>query len=153
MMKAERREMNIVIRKFEEKDIDDVMKLWFNGNIEAHSFIPSKYWADNYEPVKALLPQAEIYVHENDDTKKVDGFIGLSSNYIEGLFVESSVQSKGIGKSLLDHAKRKYPSLKLKAYLKNTRAISFYQREGFRILSEAIGENTDEKELTMLWEK
>ena len=145
--------MNIVIRKFEEKDIDDVMKLWLNGNIEAHSFIPSKYWTDNYDMVKALLPQAEIYVHENEYTKSVDGFIGLSGNYIEGLFVDSSVQSKGIGKSLLDNAKRKCPSLKLKAYLKNTRAISFYQREGFAIQSETIDENTNEIELTMLWEK
>lgn len=142
-----------MIRKFEEKDLDDVMKLWLNGNIEAHSFIPSEYWADNYDMVKALLPQAEIYVHENDNTKKVDGFIGLSGNYIEGLFVDSSMQSKGIGKSLLGHAKRKCPSLKLKAYLKNTRAISFYQREGFAIQSETIDENTNERELTMLWEK
>ena len=77
--------MNIVIRKFEEKDIDDVMKLWLNGNIEAHSFIPSEYWADNYDMVKALLPQAEIFVHENDDTKNLDGFIGLSGNYVEGI--------------------------------------------------------------------
>lgn len=145
--------MNIVIRNFEENDLDDVMKLWLNVNIEAHSFIPSEYWADNYDMVKALLPQAEIYVHENDDTRKVDGFIGLSGNYIEGLFVDSSVQSNGIGKSLLDHAKRKCSSLKLMVYLKNTRAISFYQREGFGIQSETIDENTNEKELTMLWEK
>lgn len=145
--------MNIVIRKFEEKDIDGVMKLWLNGNIEAHSFIPSKHWTDNYEMVKTLLPQAEIFVHENDDTKNLDGFIGLSGNYVEGIFVDSSVQSKGIGKSLLDHAKRKFSSLKLKAYLKNTRAISFYQREGFAIRSETIDENTNEKELTMLWKK
>jgi hypothetical protein len=31
-----------------------------------------------------MLPCAEIYVHKDDSTKQIDGFIGLNNDYIEG---------------------------------------------------------------------
>lgn len=52
-------------------------------NIKAHYFIPKEYWTDNYEMVRNVLPQAEIYVYENDATRQIDGFIGLSNDHIE----------------------------------------------------------------------
>ena len=52
-----------------------------------------------------MLPFAEIYVHEDDGTNQIDGFIGLNENYIEGLFVKVATQSKGVGRQLLGHVK------------------------------------------------
>ncbi len=45
-----------------------------------------------------MLPHAEIYVHEDDSTKQIDGFIGLDNDYIAGVFVKETMQSgrKGI---------------------------------------------------------
>ena len=45
-----------------------------------------------------MLLRAEIYVHEDDSTKQIDGFIGLNNDYIEGIFVKETMQSgrKGI---------------------------------------------------------
>ena len=45
-----------------------------------------------------MLSRAEIYVHEDDRTKQIDGFIGLNNDYIEGIFVKETMQSgrKGI---------------------------------------------------------
>ena len=74
-------------------------------------------------------------------------------NYIEGLFVSEAVQSKGIGKQLLNYAKDIKFSLRLSVYQKNTRAIAFYQREQFVICSERINESTNEKEFVMTWSK
>ena len=36
---------------------------------------------------------------------------------------------------------------------KNTRAISFYQREGFEIQSDGLDEATGEKDYVMVWKK
>lgn len=129
------------------------MQIWLNTNIKAHNFIDSKYWTDNYDMVKNMLPHAEIYVHENDVTKQIDGFIGLNDDYIEGIFVEQTVQSKGIGKQLLDFVKNIKSSMSLRVYQKNTRAISFYQREQFFIQSKSTDDNTNEKEFIMTWGK
>ena len=97
-----------------------------------------------------MLPQAEVYVYEDD--KMIQGFIGVSDEYIEGIFVSDEMQSCGIGKMLLDYIKDKKDKLQLKVYQKNVREMSFYQREGFTIQSEEMDEFTREKEYVMNWE-
>lgn len=144
---------NIVIRTFRENDLPDIMQIWLDTNIKAHNFILEKYWLDNYAMVKNLLPQAEIYVYENDNTNQIEGFIGLTGDYIEGIFVKEAVQSNGIGKQLLNYAKGIRSTMRLSVYQKNTRAISFYQKEQFLIQSENLDDNTNEKEFIMIWNK
>ena len=139
-----------MIRKLQKVDINRVADIWLKTNLKAHFFIPEQYWISNYEFVKEMLPQAEVYVYEDD--KMIQGFIGLSDEYIEGIFVSDEMQSCGIGKMLLDYIKDKKDRLQLKVYQKNVRAMSFYQREGFTIQSEEMDEFTREKEYVMNWE-
>ncbi len=142
-----------MIREFKESDISAIMQIWLDSNIEVHNFIPAKYWTDNFEMVKEMLPHAEIYVYEDENTRQPGGFIGLNDNYIEGIFVRSDMRSEGIGKQLLDYVKKIKPELSLSVYQKNGRAFSFYQREQFVIQSENIDSNTNEKEFLMFWHR
>ena len=139
-----------MIRKLQKVDINRVADIWLKTNLKAHFFIPEQYWISNYEFVKELLPQTEVYVYEDD--KMIQGFIGINDEYIEGIFVSDEMQSRGIGKILLDYIKDKKDRLQLKVYQKNVRAMSFYQREGFTIQSEEMDEFTGEKEYVMNWE-
>ena len=139
-----------MIRKFQKADINIVADIWLKTNLKAHFFIPDQYWISNYEFVKEMLPQAEVYVYEDD--KMIQGFIGINDEYIEGIFVSDEMQSRGIGRILLDYIKDKKDRLQLKVYQKNVRAMSFYQREGFTIQSEGMDEFTGEKEYVMNWE-
>ena len=139
-----------MIRKLQKVDINRVADIWLKTNLKAHFFIPEQYWISNYEFVKEMLPKAEVYVYEDD--KMIQGFIGVSDEYIEGIFVSDEMQSCGIGKMLLDYIKDKKDKLQLKVYQKNVRAMSFYQREGFTIQSEEMDEFTREKEYVMNWE-
>lgn len=100
-----------------------------------------------------MMPLAEVYVYEDDCTKRIGGFIGMNDNYIEGTFVKKAVQSKGIGKQLLNYAKEGKSTLRLSVYQKNKKAIRFYLREEFAIQSENIDNNTDEKEFVMVWNR
>lgn len=138
-----------MIRKLKETDINKVAEIWLDTNIKAHDFIPEKYWKDNFNMVKDMFPQSEIYIYENG--KIIQGFIGMDNDYIAGIFVSSEVQSKGIGKVLLDFVKTKKEKLRLNVYQKNTRAIQFYQREGFKIQNENLDINSGEKEYVMTW--
>ncbi len=36
--------MGYPIRKFEKKDTEQVMRIWLDGNIETHGFVPEAYW-------------------------------------------------------------------------------------------------------------
>ena len=140
-----------MIRRLQKADVDRVMDLWLDANLKAHDFIPAVYWRSNFGPVKEMLPQAEVYVYES--AGKMQGFVGLSGEYIEGIFVSDEVQSQGIGKRLLDHMKAIKDTLRLSVYQKNTRTIHFYQREGFVIQREGLDESTGEKEYAMLWQR
>lgn len=48
-----------MIRRFEHNDLEQVMDIWLNENIKAHSFIAKEYWMKNYEFVKSILPEAK----------------------------------------------------------------------------------------------
>ena len=138
-----------MIRKLQNVDINKVADIWLKTNLEAHDFIPGQYWTSNYEAVKKMLPQAEVYVYE--DNKIIQGFVGVRDEYIEGIFVSDKMKSHGIGKALLDYIKDKKARLQLNVYQKNVRAMSFYQREGFTIQSEGLDDFTGEKEYVMEW--
>ena len=138
-----------MIRELRKADINKVANIWLDTNITAHYFIPVQYWKSNFELVKELLLQATVYVYEHN--QEIQGFIGLNDEYVEGIFVSDEMQSQGIGKVLLNYAKDKRSKLLLNVYQKNTRAISFYQREGFEIQHSGLDEATGEKDYVMAW--
>lgn len=140
-----------MIRALQKADINRVADIWLDTNLKAHSFISAQYWESNYELVKEMLSQAEVYVYEDD--QKIQGFIGLSDKYIEGIFVSKKMQSQGIGKLLLNYIKGRKDVLRLNVYQKNIRAIHFYQREGFEIQCEGLDEATGEKDYVMIWQQ
>lgn len=140
-----------MIRELRKVDINKVAEIWLDTNIKTHYFISAQYWKSNFELVKELLLQATVYVYE--DKQEIQGFIGLSNEYIEGIFVSAEMQSQGIGKILLNYVKGKRNKLILNVYQKNTRVISFYQREGFEIQYSGLDEATGEKDYVMAWQQ
>nr|WP_330415346.1 hypothetical protein [Dorea formicigenerans] len=87
-----------MIRKLLNGDIDRIADIWLKTNLKAHYFISNQYWKSNYELVKEMMSQYEVYVFEAD--KMIQGFVGLNDKYIEGIFVSDEMQSCGIGKLL-----------------------------------------------------
>lgn len=184
------------ICKFHIEDLPQVMDLWLSMNIQTHTFIPSQYWLDNFDMVKEMLPQAQVYVYELDakivaftgvitqtipdmpdipnrnDTSDILGIPDKSNmqvisatpiisvipdtqykGHVAGIFVSTQMQSKGIGKQLLETAKELYSELSLSVYIKNTKAIDFYKREQFIIENKQLDTNTNEIEYHMRWVK
>lgn len=74
-----------MIRNLKNSDLSSIMQIWLTSNTEVHNFVPEKYWTDHVEMVKEMLPQAEIYVSENENIQQIDGFIGVNEDYIEGM--------------------------------------------------------------------
>ena len=140
-----------MIRTAKKTDMEQLLQIWLNSNIDAHDFIPPKYWIDNYPLVADQLPQADIYLYEADGN--IYGFVGVMDDYIAGIFVDKAHRSAGIGRQLLNHVKALYPTLSLGVYQKNQRAVRFYLREGFAINNEQLDQSTGEIEYTMFWQR
>ena len=140
-----------MIEELNKKDINQIMDIWLKENKRTHSYISEEYWDKHFEDVKKEILKAEIYVYK--EKEEICGFIGLSNTYIAGIFVKKEKQSMGIGRKLIQYCKSKYPELMLSVYEKNERARTFYEREGFKIVKEAIDITTKEKEYVMVWKK
>ena len=76
-----------MIRKLNKDDIDKVTQIWLEVNTKTHNFIPEKYWTEQFNAVKQILPQSEVYIYEKNG--EILGFVGLTDNYIAGIFVSN----------------------------------------------------------------
>ena len=132
-----------MIRQLQNKDIDKIMGIWLESTIYAHKFISKEYWNENYNIVKDVyIPISKTFVYEDNDD--IRGFISVINNdFIGALFVEKNYQGQGIGKSLIDYAKNLYDNLSLAVYKENEKALEFYKKMGFKIISENINEDTN----------
>ncbi|MGL5787321.1 MAG: GNAT family N-acetyltransferase [Bacteroidales bacterium] len=139
-----------MIRPFKTTDLDSIMQIWLSSNIDTHDYIPESYWISNYESVKKIIPNADLYILEENN--RIGGFMGIMEGYIAGIFVRKELRSQGFGHTLLSEAKARYPKLTLSVYSKNSKAIKFYQREEFHITSASIDKDTGEEEVLMQWE-
>lgn len=135
-----------MIREFQPGDLDQVMKIWLEQNLAAHPFVDPSFFKNNADLVRVILPSSEIYVQDIDGVK---GFIGLTDNYISGLFIDTKYQRQGLGSSLIEKAKQVRSELFLNVYVENEAAIQFYEKHGFTQLETVMNAETRQPEFLM----
>ena len=141
-----------MLKKLESPDseeIDNISNIWLNSNLDTHYFVNRDYWIVNLEKVKKMFPDSTIYVYYANN--QIVGFAGLYANYIAGIFIKDSYRNKGIGRLFLQRLKSDYNVLKLHVYEKNERAIRFYSKHQFEIISKEFEKETQEHEYLMEW--
>lgn len=72
------------------------------------------------------------------------GFLALSGETIDALYVTPEAQRLGLGAMLLRHAKARAKRLELWTFQANTDAQRFYTREGFVEVERSDGAENDE---------
>lgn len=81
---------------------------------------------DRYFSKKEILENTYVY-----DDGIIRGFMQLNGTELCKLYVDTFFQSGGIGNALITFAIKKHNVNMLWALEKNTRAIAFYERNGF----------------------
>lgn len=118
------------IRPIRDEDTDVLVKIWFEASSGAHSFLGEERLREQAIQVRDIyLKQAENWVIL--DNGQPAGFIGLMDSFIGGLFIDTKVHGKGLGRQLLDHALELKKTLELEVYALNTQAHGFYLRNQF----------------------
>ncbi len=140
-----------MIRNCRKNELEEMVRIWYEASITAHSFIPASFWALQKGSMKdKYLPLAEIFIFE--EKRQLTGFISLVGGRICALFVAPEMQGRGIGRALLEHAKILKGRLSLKVYRENERALSFYEKCGFVAVGEEVDEYTGCIQILMEWE-
>jgi GNAT superfamily N-acetyltransferase len=100
---------------------------------------------ENCEYFKHLINTDTLFVALVDN--QLSGFIGIESGWVNHLYIHSNFQNQGVGKALLDFAKKMYPNeLQLWVFEDNKNAIRFYEREGFVLDLKRDALQTDNEE-------
>ncbi|AGA68224.1 putative P-loop ATPase fused to an acetyltransferase [Desulfitobacterium dichloroeliminans LMG P-21439] len=141
----------MIIRKFKHPDTEEIIEIWYNVSVVAHSFIPKEMWESHKDELRnKYLPIAETWVAEENGN--LIGFISLLGNYIGALFITPKEQGKGVGTKLIEQARREKGHLNVGVYSKNIDAGRFYKKNGFAYLSEEVQPETGEVIINMTLE-
>ncbi|TRC96337.1 GNAT family N-acetyltransferase [Mesorhizobium sp. WSM4303] len=89
-----------------------------------------------------VLPRQQVTVAEAGCN--IVGFIAVSGDWVEQLYLDPAWTGQGIGSRLLTQATAALPVVKLHCFQSNTGARRFYERHGFR--AEAFGDGTTNEE-------
>lgn len=106
--------------------------IWERSVRATHDFLSEEV----FDEIKSALipdyfPHVELYAIV--DNGIVTGFIGLSSDTIEMLFIDNVCRHKGYGSALIDFARQKGIT-KVDVNEQNPSALNFYKAKGFRII-------------------
>ncbi len=126
-----------MIVKAQEKHFDDMIDVWQLSVEATHDFLTK----DDINKLRKDIREKYFYLDALDiyvwmDGKEVAGFLGIAIDSIEMLFLAPKYFSKGIGKSLLEFAK-KQGCTKVGVNEQNPRAKRFYEKEGFVVKSRS----------------
>lgn len=96
--------------------------------------------ADHYFKKDEILKNISVF-----DDGLIKGFLQMNGTELCKLYVDTFFQNEGIGGELITYAVKELHADNLWALEKNVRALSFYQRHGFRLTGEKkLEEDTTE---------
>lgn len=117
-----------------KNDIDSIVAVWESSVLATHTFLtPSEIRF--YKPLVKKFTLSELFLYGiRNSEKKLSGFIGLSSDKIEMLFVAPEFFGQGIGSALINFAIGQ-GFRKVDVNEENLRAVQFYTKHGFNVFS------------------
>ena len=140
-----------MLKQFDKKNIDIIMKIWKDNNIKFQPFIPNYYWADNYVKTRDEFLNNNIYVYT--ESTRILAFVAANeSNEIVNIQVLPEIQREGIGKLLIQKLKNSNTKLITKIYEKNEKAILFFRAVRFKKIGEEIDKDKNQKYYILKWE-
>ena len=120
-----------MIRKARRDEEPLLFDLWHASVRATHSFLSEEALAEIAMEVKTkFLPNVEPDVIV-DATDRPMGFMVMTGDSIDALFVDAGHRGQGLGTLLMDAAKSGRTSLTLEVNEQNTAAWAFYHRCGF----------------------
>ena len=137
-----------MIRPYANDDLGDLLDVWYQASLIAHSFLPEKFFeSERREIAERWLPMSETIVYEADG--RVVGFLSLIGDEVGAIFVDPEHQGSGIGRALMDHASGSRASLTLNVFEANHIGRRFYDAYGFDVVGRQLNEATGYPELRL----
>ena len=159
------------IRKYQDNDIEGVLKVWLAGFRFAHPFLEESFVQ------KCVIDMRNIYIpltksttwvcvekkegkEEGREEEVVVGFIAMIENEIGGLFVSPDRHGRGIGTKLVKTVEEEggeggkgMDRLEVEVFKRNEVGRPFYKKYGFEFMKEYYHEESKQDMLRLVYEK
>lgn len=142
------------IRPATPDDAAPIAEVWLESWRATFDFEPAHPDEDVRRWVRdELLVEAENWVATDPlHGDRVIALLGLSDTMVEQLYVRPEWIARGVGRELLDLAKRRRPDgLELYCFAANDRARRFYERNGFTPVAFGDGSGNMERQPDVLY--
>lgn len=125
---------NIAIEPLTAFSYNELIEIWEASVRATHLFLSEEDIAF-YKPVvlKYALPGVSLYGIREGNV--ILGFMGVSEDKVEMLFLRPNCRGQGLGRKLLSFALNELNIRKVDVNEENPDALGFYQHLGFRIVS------------------
>jgi len=132
-----------MISKCEQKDFNEIYEIINNAASAYRGVIPADTWHEPYMTKQELKKQiddgVEFWSYAEDG--EIIGVMGIQFKgdvtLIRHAYVRTTKRNKGIGSKLLEHLLAKSPTpVLIGTWADASWAIQFYQKHGFRLLSQ-----------------
>lgn len=143
---------NFVVRKASPNDSDAVATIARRSRKHFLPYLPDLHTLEDDKAFFRTVVFEENDVWLVEDKNEIIGFCAFKDGWLDHLYFLPSHVGKRLGPRLLTIAKKTYPCLQLWTFQKNTRAIGFYERQGFIKLKETDGSDNEEKVPDALFE-
>ncbi|MCP3461279.1 MULTISPECIES: GNAT family N-acetyltransferase [unclassified Bradyrhizobium] len=146
--------MSFHLRPYRAEDEAAAIALWHRTWQQAYPQIDFaarlEWWRERWR--KDLVPKAAIVVAEQDDGAPI-GFVTIDGEgYLDQLVVDPGQWGSDAARLLVDEAKRLSPTgVTLLVNKDNTRAIRFYERNGFAHAGDDVNPTSGRPVLRMEW--
>jgi ribosomal protein S18 acetylase RimI-like enzyme len=132
---------DLLIRPYKSDDFEALTGLWRRAREQAfpefqrtkgHTFEEDQaYFRD------IILVNNDLWVAEVDGQSAA--FMAIAGDFIDQLYVDPAYQRSGLGRALLEHARRLSPDhLWLYTLQINTNGRTFYEKNGFRAVKFSL---------------
>lgn len=129
-----------MIRKIKITDYPTLIKIWESAVSNTHDFLKEEDFNYYKEHIPNYFEHVKLFGYEENGS--LVGFMGISGENLEMLFIHHNTRGKGIGKKLITYGITHLKISKVDVNEQNLQAVGFYKYIGFRVLnrSEVDGE-------------
>ena len=144
----------MIVRRFEDDDLEPVLALWHESRRRAHWDIPvhRTYTIDDDRGFMTgtMIPRNELWVAEREG--RPVGFMAVMPGWVNQLYVAVEAQRSGVGSALIEYAKSLMDDIRLHTFQSNAPARAFYARHGFEEVAFGVSDPPEnEPDVLLRW--